>query len=196
MALLVDSLRRGKALVRTAMLLPMLLPPVVAAVIWRLIYNPQSGMLNGTIRALGGDPAGLTWTNGEGGALLSVIAVDVWEWTPFVFLLVSAALQGLPQEALEAAQVDGAGKWQVFRDIELPLLRPVLLLAALLRGMELIRIFDQVFILTQGGPGFATETISLYIYRTAFRFFDFGYASAMSLVLRNDIWCAVCRWGR
>jgi len=100
-----------------------------------------------------------------------------------VFLLVSAALQGLPQEALEAARVDGASPWQVFRDIVLPLLRPVLVLAAMLRGMDLIRVFDQVFILTQGGPGFATETISLYIYRTAFRFFDFGYASAMSLLL-------------
>jgi multiple sugar transport system permease protein len=183
LAILVDSVRRGRGFLRTALMLPMLLPPVVAAVIWRLIYNPQFGLLNGTIRALGGNPSGLTWTNGEGGALLSVIAVDVWEWTPFVFLLVSAALQGLPQEALEAARVDGASKWRVFFDIELPLLRPVLVLAAMLRGMDLIRVFDQVFILTQGGPGFATETISLYIYRTAFRFFDFGYAAAMSLML-------------
>jgi multiple sugar transport system permease protein len=183
LAVLVDSLRRGRGIVRTAMMIPMLLPPVVAAVIWRLIYNPQFGLLNGTIRALGGNPSGLTWTNGEGGALLSVIAVDIWEWTPFVFLLVSAALQGLPQEPIEAARVDGASRWRVFLDIELPLLRPVLVLAAMLRGMDLIRVFDQVFILTQGGPGFATETISLYIYRTAFRFFDFGYAAAMSLIL-------------
>lgn len=183
LAILIDSVRRGRAVLRTALLLPMLLPPVVAAVIWRLIYNPQFGLLNGTLRALGFNPSGLTWTSGEGGALASVILVDVWEWTPFVFLLVSAALQGLPQESLEAARVDGASRWRIFLDIELPLLRPVLALAAMLRGMDLIRIFDQVFILTQGGPGFATETISLYIYRTAFRFFDFGYASAMSLLL-------------
>jgi len=183
LAMLVDSIRRGRGFLRTAIMVPMLLPPVVAAVIWRLIYNPQFGLLNGTIRAFGGDPSGLTWTNGEGGALLSVIAVDVWEWTPFVFLLVSAAMQSLPQEALEAARVDGASKWRVFLDIELPLLKPVLVLTAMLRGMDLIRVFDQVFILTQGGPGFATETISLYIYRTAFRFFDFGYAAAMSLLL-------------
>ena len=187
LAILVDSLRRGpsflRGFLRTSMMVPMLLPPVVAAVIWRLIYNPQFGLLNGTIRALGGDPSGLTWTNGEGGALGSVIAVDVWEWTPFVFLLISAALQSLPQEALEAARVDGASAWRVFIDIELPLLKPVLILAAMLRGMDLIRVFDQVFILTQGGPGFATETISLYIYRTAFRFFDFGYAAAMSMLL-------------
>ena len=98
LALLIDSVRRGRGFLRTAILLPMLLPPVVAAVIWRLIYNPQFGLLNGTIRALGGDPSKLTWTSGEGGALWSVIAVDVWEWTPFVFLLMSAALQSLPQE--------------------------------------------------------------------------------------------------
>lgn len=183
LALLIDSVRHGRGVMRTAMMVPMLLPPVVAAVIWRLIYNPQFGLLNGTIRALGGDASGLTWTNGEGGALWSVIAVDVWEWTPFVFLLISAALQSLPQEALEAARVDGASRWRVLLDIELPLLKPVLVLAAMLRGMDLIRVFDQVFILTQGGPGFATETISLYIYRTAFRFFDFGYAAAMSLLL-------------
>lgn len=183
LALLVDSLGRGRGFLRTVLLIPMLLPPVVAAVIWRLIYNPQFGLLNGSLRAFGLDTTQLTWTNGEGGALLSVILVDVWEWTPFVFLLVSAALQSLPQEALEAARVDGASRWRIFRDIELPLLRPVLVLAALLRGMDLIRIFDPIFILTQGGPGFATETISLYIYRTAFRFFDFGYAAAMSVLL-------------
>ena len=183
LAVIVDSVRRGRGFLRTAIMVPMLLPPVVAAVVWRLIYNPQFGLLNGTIRALGGNPSGLTWTSGEGGALWSVIAVDVWEWTPFVFLLISAALQSLPLEALEAARVDGASKWRIFVDIELPLLKPVLVLAALLRGMDLIRVFDQVFILTQGGPGFATETISLYIYRTAFRFFDFGYAAAMSLLL-------------
>lgn len=183
LALLIDSVRRGRGLLRTTIMVPMLLPPVVAAVVWRLIYNPQFGLLNGTLRAFGADPSALTWTNGEGGALWSVIAVDVWEWTPFVFLLVSAALQSLPQEALEAARVDGASRWRVFFDIELPLLKPVLLLAAMLRGIDLIRVFDQVFMLTQGGPGFATETISLYIYRTAFRFFDFGYAAAMSILL-------------
>ena len=140
LAMFVDTVRHGKGFLRTAMLTPMLLPPVVAAVGWRLIFNPQFGLLNGSIRAAGGDASGLTWTNGEGGALWSVIAVDVWEWDPVpVSLLVSAALQGLPQEALEAARIDGASKWRVFVDVELPLLRPVLLLAAMLRGMDLIR---------------------------------------------------------
>ncbi|MGH9659467.1 MAG: carbohydrate ABC transporter permease [Bryobacteraceae bacterium] len=182
LALLVDSLARGRAIFRAGLLVPMLLPPVVAAVIWRLIYNPQFGALNGTLRSAGIDTAALTWTSGASSALLSVILVDIWEWTPFLFLLLTAGLQALPREPFEAARMDGASSWQVFRDIVLPLLKPVILLALLLRAMDLVRIFDQIFLLTQGGPGFATETMSLYIYRQAFRFFNFGYAAAMSLV--------------
>jgi multiple sugar transport system permease protein len=182
LALLIDSLTVGRAFFRAGLLAPMLLPPVVAAVIWRLIFNPQFGVLNGTLRGWGVGTAALTWTSGESGALASVILVDVWEWTPFLFLLLSAGLQALPQEPLEAARMDGASSWQTFRDVMLPQLRPVIVLAILLRGMDLMRIFDQIFILTQGGPGFATETMSLYIYRTAFRFFNFGYAAAMSFL--------------
>jgi len=183
LAVLIDSLARGRTLFRTALLVPMLMPPVVAAVAWRLIYNPQFGVLNGTLRRLGFNTAHLTWTSGESSALLSVILVDVWEWTPFLFLLLSAGLQAIPTEPLEAARMDGAGAWQIFRDVTLPLLKPTILLALLLRAMDLVRIFDQIFILTQGGPGTATETVSLYIYRTAFRFSNFGYAAAMSFVL-------------
>jgi multiple sugar transport system permease protein len=179
---LVDSLTHGRALIRTGLLAPMLLPPVVAAVIWRLIYNPEFGVLNGMLRQLGFNTASLTWTSGRSSAMLSVILVDVWEWTPFLFLLLTAGLQAIPAEPLEAARVDGAGYWQTLRDVVLPLLKPVILLALLLRSMDLLRIFDQIFLLTQGGPGSATETVSLYIYRTAFRFSNFGYAASMSFV--------------
>jgi multiple sugar transport system permease protein len=182
LALLIDSLAHGRGFFRAGLLAPMLLPPVVVAVIWRLIYNPQFGVLNGMLRGFGVNTSALTWTSGEGSALASVILVDVWEWTPFLFLLLSAGLQALPQEPLEAARLDGASAWQMFRDIVLPMLKPVIVLAILLRAMDLLRIFDQIFILTQGGPGFATETVSLYIYRTAFRFFNFGYAAAMSFL--------------
>ncbi len=182
LALLVDSLARGRALIRVGLLAPMLLPPVVAAVIWRLIYNPEFGVLNGTLRRLGFHTANLTWTSGRTSAMFSVILVDVWEWTPFLFLLLTAGLQAIPAEPLEAARVDGASYWQTLRDVILPLLKPVILLAVLLRSMDLLRIFDQIFLLTQGGPGSATETVSLYIYRTAFRFSNFGYAAAMSFL--------------
>jgi multiple sugar transport system permease protein len=182
LALLVDSLARGRALIRVGLLAPMLLPPVVAAVIWRLIYNPEFGVLNGMLRQMGFHTSGLTWISGRTTAMLSVIFVDVWEWTPFLFLLLTAGLQAIPAEPLEAARVDGASYWQTLRDVVLPLLKPTILLALLLRGMDLLRIFDQIFLLTQGGPGSATETVSLYIYRTAFRFSNFGYAAAMSFV--------------
>ena len=183
LAVLIDSLARGRSFFRAGLLTPMLLPPVVAAVAWRLIYNPQFGVLNGTLRSLGVNTSALTWTSGEGGALASVILVDIWEWTPFLFLLLSAGLQAIPPDPVEAARIDGASAWQIFRDITFPLLKPTILLALLLRAMDLVRIFDQVFILTQGGPGTATETASLYIYRTAFRFSNFGYAAAMSFVV-------------
>ncbi len=183
LAVLIDSLARGKSFFRAGLLVPMLLPPVVAAVAWRLIYNPQFGVLNGTLRRLGFDTSSLLWTNGHASALASVVAVDVWEWTPFLFLLLSAGLQAIPPEPIEAARIDGAGPWRIFCDVTLPLLKPTILLALLLRAMDLVRIFDQIFILTQGGPGTATETVSLYIYRTAFRFSNFGYAAAMSFVL-------------
>ena len=183
LALLVDSLTRCRSFFRAGLLAPMLLPPVVAAVVWRLIYNPHFGVLNGTLRRAGISTERLTWTSGESSALFSVLLMDIWEWTPFLFLLLSAGLQAIPQEPYEAATMDGASAWQIFHGITLPLLKPTIALALLLRAMDLARIFDQIFILTQGGPGFATETVSLYIYRTAFRFFNFGYAAAMSFVI-------------
>jgi multiple sugar transport system permease protein len=115
--------------------------------------------------------------------MASVIIADVWQWTPFMFLILLAGLQAIPQEPYEAALVDGSTRWQTFRYVTLPLLRPAILIALLLRTMDLLRVFDHIFILTEGGPGFATETLSLYIYRTAFRFSNFGYAAAMSFVL-------------
>jgi multiple sugar transport system permease protein len=183
LALLLDRNLRGRNLFRALLLIPMMLPPVVVGVTWRLILNPNFGALNGTLKRFGFDITSLTWTASPKLAMLSVIAVDVWQWTPFMFLILLAGVQAIPQEPYEAALIDGASAWQTFRDITLPLLKPAILVALLLRTMDLLRVFDQIFILTEGGPGFATETISLYIYRTAFRFGDFGYAAAMSFVL-------------
>lgn len=183
LALLLDSQIRARNFFRVLLLIPMMLPPVVVAVIWRLIFNPNFGLINGTLSGWGVDTSKLTWLASPSLALLSVILVDIWQWTPFMFLILLAGLQAIPREPYEAAMVDGATWWQTFVHITLPLLKPAILVALLLRTMDLLRIFDQIFILTQGGPGFATETISLYVYKTAFRFFDFGYAAAMSFVL-------------
>jgi multiple sugar transport system permease protein len=183
LALLLNSKIRGRGIFRATLLVPMMLPTVVVGVVWRLMLNPNFGAINGTLKGMGINTETLTWTASPGLALLSVILVDVWQWTPFVFLVLLSGLQAIPQEPYEAALIDGSSSWQTFRYVTLPLLKPAILIALLLRTMDLLRVFDQIFILTEGGPGFATETISLYIYRTAFRFFDFGYAAAMSFVL-------------
>ena len=183
LALLLNQRIRGRGLFRASLLVPMMLPTVVVGVVWRLMLNPNFGAVNGTLKQIGIDTENLTWTASPRLAFLAVIAVDVWQWTPFVFLVLLAGLQAIPQEPYEAALIDGSSRWQTFRHVTLPLLKPAILIVLLLRTMDLLRVFDQIFILTEGGPGFATEMISLYIYRAAFRFFDFGYAAAMSFVL-------------
>jgi multiple sugar transport system permease protein len=183
LALLLNTQMRGRGFFRATLLVPMMLPTVVVGVVWRLMLNSNFGAINGTLKNFGINTESLTWTASPRLAFLSVIVVDVWQWTPFVFLVLLAGLQAIPQEPYEAAVIDGSSRWQTLRYVTLPLLKPAILIALLLRTMDLLRVFDQIFILTEGGPGFATETISLYIYRTAFRFFDFGYAAAMSFVL-------------
>ena len=183
LALLLNGRMRGRSLFRSLLLVPMMLPAVVVGVVWRLMLNPNFGAINGTLKSFGMKTDALTWTASPKLAMASVIMADVWQWTPFMFLILLAGLQAIPQEPYEAALIDGSSAWQTFRYVTMPLLRPAILIALLLRTMDLLRVFDQIFILTEGGPGFATETASLYIYRTAFRFSNFGYAAAMSFVL-------------
>jgi multiple sugar transport system permease protein len=183
LAVLLDTQMRARGLFRTLLLVPMMLPPVVVGVVWRLMLNSNFGAVNGTLKGVGVNTEALTWTASPKLAMASVIVADVWQWTPFMFLILLAGLQAIPREPYEAALIDGSSAWQTFRHVTLPLLKPAILIALLLRTMDLLRVFDQIFILTEGGPGLATETVSLYIYRTAFRFSNFGYAAAMSFVL-------------
>jgi multiple sugar transport system permease protein len=183
LALLLNEKMRGRNAFRALFLLPMMLPPVVVGVVWRLMLNSNFGALNGTLKGFGVNTEALTWTASPKLAMASVIMADVWQWTPFMFLILLAGLQAIPQEPYEAALIDGSDAWRTFQHVTLPLLKPAILIALLLRTMDLLRVFDHIFILTEGGPGFATETLSLYIYRTAFRFSNFGYAAAMSFVL-------------
>ena len=183
LALLLNEKMRGRSLFRALLLLPMMLPPVVTGVVWRLMLNSNFGALNGTLKGFGINTEALTWTASPKLAMASVIMADVWQWSPFMFLILLAGLQSIPQEPYEAAVIDGSNAWQTFRYVTLPLLKPAILIALLLRTMDLLRVFDHIVILTEGGPGFATETLSIYIYRTAFRFSNFGYAAAMSFVL-------------
>jgi len=182
-ALVLNHNLRGRNAFRALLLVPMMLPPVVVGVVWRLLLNSNFGAINGTLKGFGFNTEALTWTASPTLAMASVIIADIWQWTPFMFLILLAGLQAIPQEPYEAALIDGSSAWQTFRHVTLPLLKPAILIALLLRTMDLLRVFDHIFILTEGGPGFATETLSLYIYRTAFRFSNFGYAAAMSFAL-------------
>ncbi len=178
-ALLIDRYVRKLNFIKTVLMVPMMLPPIAVAITWKLLYQPNFGVLNDILLRLGLDP--VLWTASVDTAMLSIIFVDIWEWTPFVFLMCLAGLAGLPDEPYEAAELDGANAWQKFRDLTWPFLRPVVTITILLRMMDAFRLFDQVYIMTRGGPASVTETLSHYIYKIAFRFFDVGYAAAVSL---------------
>jgi multiple sugar transport system permease protein len=180
-ALLVDTYIRRANFIKTLLILPMMMPTIVVAIVWKLMYQPQFGVINDILTNFGLPP--LLWAASVNTAMLSIIIVDIWEWTPFIFLMCLAGLASLPQEPFEAAELDGASAFQKFRDLTLPFLKPVIVVTLLLRIMDAFRLFDQVFILTVGGPAGATETLSFYLYKVTFRFFDIGYAAAISLFM-------------
>jgi multiple sugar transport system permease protein len=179
LALLLDTTIRRMNFLKTILMLPMMLPPIAVAITWKLIYEPQFGVLNEIMFQLGLPLQ--AWAGDVNLAMLSVIIADVWQWTPFVFLLMLAGLASLPIEPYEAAAIDGASAWRQFWDLTLPFLKPVIAIALLLRLMDALRLFDLVFILTGGGPADRTKTLSLYIYQVAYRFADPSYAAAISL---------------
>lgn len=177
------SVSAGRYL-RTLALLPFIAPPVAVAMIWRLIYNPTSGLLNHYMSQWGLIDRPIAFLGDPSIALISIMVIDVWQWTPFVFILALAALQTLPEEPFEAAAVDGASPFQIFRYLTLPMMTPALLVIGIIRLIGAFKIFDLVYMLTGGGPGTSTQVATHYIYRTAFvGRFDTGYASAMTVIL-------------
>jgi len=181
LAVLLDQDFRGRRTTRILLLLPMFVTNVVIGLIWRILLSYDFGVVNWVL-SLFGLPK-VAWLGDPTLALWSLIVIDVWNTTAFVALIVLAGLQGIPDEPRQAARVDGASSWQVFRLITLPLLRPVLLVAVIWRTIDLFRIFDVVFSLTGGGPYNATETISLYAYNEGFASFNLGFASAISYLI-------------
>jgi multiple sugar transport system permease protein len=173
---------RGRRLANSIILLPMIVAPVITSLLWRYVFDPQFGVLSQFL-SLFGHKGGIDWFGSDRLALPALMIVDVWQWTPFVVLVLHAGMLAVPQEYLEAAEVDGASRLQVMRRIVLPALAPQVLLILLFRTMDTYRIFDTVFVLTKGGPGTATNTIGLYAYRTGFSFFDMGYAMALSVFI-------------
>jgi multiple sugar transport system permease protein len=166
---------------RTILVIPAMMTPLIVGIIWRLMYNPDMGMLNYFLSLLHLHP--IIWTGMPATALPSVMIADIWEWTPFIALILLAGLQAIPVEPLEGARVDGASGWQTLRFVVLPLLSPVILVAILIRLMDSFKTFDLIFVLTQGGPGMSTEILNYYTYRNGFKFFHMGYASALSWLL-------------
>jgi multiple sugar transport system permease protein len=181
LALLLSREIRGSNVIRGVATLPLFATPVAVGYLAITLYYERNGPLNSLIRALGGE--NIPWLSDPSWALVAVILVDIWQWTPFVFLITLAGLQSLPSELYDAARVDGASAAQNFRFLTLPLLAPLLWLILLLRMVEAFRVFDIPVSLTLGGPGRATEVYSLYTYRTAMRFFDHGYAAAQGILL-------------
>ena len=183
LALLVSSGIRWRGLVISLLMIPIVLPPVSVSLAWRFSYQEQFGVYNYLLSLVHLGP--VRWLSDRNIALFSVMATDVWQATPFVFLLLLAGLQAMPSDPFEAAAIDGATPWQVFRTITVPLLRPTLLVVVLLRTIDAARIFDKIFVMTNGGgPGTATETLTMSIYKTAFIQFDFGYAAGLSFLFQ------------
>lgn len=181
LALLLDRQLRGMTLLRTLFILPMMIAPIVVGLMWRYMYHPTVGPLNRILTQLGFQP--VPWLSDSNWALVSIIIADIWQWTPFIFILALAALQSLPKSAMEAARIDGATGWQQILHIKLPLMLPVLIVTCLLRLIDAFKVLEVVLVLTNGGPGLSTEILSLRIARTASEFRELGKAAAMSNLL-------------
>lgn len=180
-AVLLNKPVPGRRTLEALVLVPSITASVAVAMMWLLLMQPDLGLLNTMLGSVGID--GPTWLGDPSSAPWAIVIVDVWQWTPFMALIMTAGLRGLPEEPLEAAVVDGATGWQRFRLVVLPMLRPVILVAVLLRSIDLLRFFDTIYVLTQGGPLNSTLTLNIYGYRQGFGFLDLGYAAMLQLAL-------------
>jgi multiple sugar transport system permease protein len=179
LALLTSRVFHGRVVYRTIFVLPILVPGIVIGAMWKLMYNFDFGIINQATSLLGLPPRDFLGERSL--ALLSVIAVDIWHWTPFCFLLLLAGLESLPRDVFEAARIDGAGWWTELRYVTLPLMMPTIAVTLIFRMIVAFKVFDEVFLLTGGGPGTATEVLSFSIYRRFFTEDRVGYGSALSV---------------
>jgi multiple sugar transport system permease protein len=180
-ALLMIRMARGRKLSRVLLIIPFSLPSVVIGLMYLLILDRGYGVLNYLLRLVGASP--VSWLGDPSIALWTIIGVDLWQWTPFVIISALAALENMSDDVLEAGIIDGASPGQLLGWVILPMVKPVLLVIALTRALTSLKVFDVIFVLTNGGPGRATETLSYSVYVDAFQRFDFGHASALSWLL-------------
>lgn len=181
-ALLFNSLGRRSELLRTIFLFPLMIPPIVAGLLWRFLLIDNFGIVNHVLHALGllAAPGDVAWLGDRDIVLFSVTLPDIWLTTSFVTLVLYTGLQNIPVALLEAARIDGAGALQLFRHVTLPLLRPVIAVVLIIRGIDAARAFDIIWVQTEGGPRFASEVLSMHVYRIMIRYGDVGFASAIA----------------
>lgn len=192
LAVLLSPETRFMRVLRSLVILPLALPPLVVGLIWKSLYNPQFGAVAYYLKQIGIGPD-RGFLGDFNTAMLSILVIDLWQWTPLLMIIFLAGIKSLPTEMLEAAYVDGAGRAQAFFRITLPLLLPVIFIGVLLRTMNAFKIFDIIFATTGGGPGNATSVLNFHIYKVGLTFFDMGYAAALAniLLFMIGICCAV-----
>ena len=169
-----------RGVLRSVFTMPMMATPVAVALVWTMMFHPQQGVLNYLLSLVGLPPS--LWVYSPTLVIPSLVLVEIWHWTPLVMLIVLGGLAALPTEPYESARLDGASEWQLFRYITLPLLAPFLVVAAVIRTIDAVKAFDTIYVISQGGPGTASETINLYLYLQAFAFYNVGNASAVVVV--------------
>ena len=177
-ALALQNVTRGRDWMRVAFAFPMLLPPIAVSFTWKMLFDFNRGPINYLLDSIGLER--VAWLAGQRSALLTLVIVDLWQWTPFIVLAALAALESLPVELYEAATVDGASRWDLLRQITLPLVQPYLVAIVLLRAVDAFKVFDTIYILTGGGPGTATEMLTFYAYVAGFRPFNMGFTATIS----------------
>ena len=183
MALLCLERLPGKQIFVALLVLPTVISPIVAGATWRLMFDNRFGPVNQILSWFAGEPVNIVWIVNPNFVYPAILIAEIWQWTPFMFLLLLAALSNVDRSQLEAAEIDGAPYWQVFFRIVLPAIKPVMWIAILIRALDLFRLFDVVWALTQGGPGTRTETISIYAYKQGFRQFETSYTAAMAFLV-------------
>ncbi len=171
----------GKGLARTVILLPMVATPVAIALIWALMFNPSLGVLNYFLESVGLERS--LWVAQSSLAIPSLVLVDTWQWSPMIALILLAAMQSVPSEHYEAARIDGASGWQSFWHITLPGIRSAIVVALILRTVDALKTFDIIYVITEGGPGTASETLNVLAFKTGFQFFHAGYAATLLILL-------------
>ena len=182
LALLLEKPLKGASVFRTIFILPLMVSPVVVGLIWRYLFDVRVGWINYYLGAwFGIEPQ--VWLGDQQLAFFAIVFTDIWQWTPFIFIIVIAGLQALPREVLEASTIDGVNWWQQIFLVKLPMIRSILLIALLMRLIDVFRALEVMYIMTGGGPGRATELLSLHIYNRAFDAQQLGYASTISVLL-------------